>query len=259
MHKEKFDRVAITRPISNSIAECELTHLERSPINIAEAQRQHALYEQALESLGYSIFQLSAAHDLPDAVFVEDVAIVLPEIAIITRPGAVSRRPELKTIKPVLKAYRQLAEIKYPATLDGGDVLVNQKKIFTGLSNRTNEAGLAQLAAITKPLGYSVTGIPLKKCLHLKTAVTQLSENHLLLNPAWVDKDWFDGFRITEIHSDEPFAANVISKDSRVLCPASCPKTAQILRDLDYEVVLVDQSELAKAEAGLTCCSILID
>ena len=117
-----------------------------------------------LEKLGYSILQLPAAHDLPDAVFVEDIAIVLPEIAIITRPGAVSRRPELKTIKPALSKFRELAEIKSPATLDGGDVLVPQETIFVGLSNRTNSAGLAQLADITRPLGYSVTGIPLKKC-----------------------------------------------------------------------------------------------
>lgn len=258
MHNKQSAPVAITRPVSKTITECELTHLSRSPVNIRKARKQHKAYEQALERLGYSILQLPAAHDLPDAVFVEDVAVVLPEIAIITRPGAASRRPELKTIKPALSKYRKLAGIKAPATLDGGDVLVVGKTIFVGLSNRTNEAGLARLADITEPLGYSVTGIPLKKCLHLKTAVTQLSDNHLLLNPEWVDAKLFDGYRITEIHPDEPFAANVISIGNHVICSASSPGTAQILRDSGYEVVPVDQSELAKAEAGLTCCSILI-
>jgi len=259
MDNKQSARVAITRPVSNTIAECELTHLARSPIHISEAQKQHKNYKQTLKKLGYYILNLPAAHDLPDAVFVEDIAIVLPEIAIITRPGAVSRRPELKLIKPALSKFRELTGIKSPATLDGGDVLVSQQTIFIGLSNRTNSGGLAQLADITKPFGYSVTGIPLKKCLHLKTAVTKLSDKHLLLNPQWVDAELFDGFRITEIHPDEPFAANIISIDNHVICSASCPKTSQIIRDSGFEVVLVDQSELAKAEAGLTCCSILIN
>lgn len=258
MHNKQSAPVAITRPVSKTITECELTHLSRSPINIKKAREQHKAYEKALESLGYSIVQLPSAHDLPDAVFVEDIAVVLPEIAIITRPGAVSRRPELKTIMPALSKYRKLDGIKAPATLDGGDVLVAGQSIFAGLSKRTNKEGLNQLTAITEPLGYSVTGIPLKKCLHLKTAVTWLSDRHLLLNPAWVDPGRFDGFRITEIHPDEPFAANVIAIDNRVICSASCLVTAQILRDSGYDVVPVDQSELAKAEAGLTCCTILI-
>ena len=164
MYNKQSAPVAITRPVSNTISECELTHLARSPIDINQAQKQHKIYEQTLEKLGYSILQLPAAHDLPDAVFIEDIAIFLPEIAIITRPGAVSRRPELKTVKPALSKFREFAEIKAPATLDGGDVLVPQETIFTGLSNRTNSIGLAQLAAITRLFGYSVTGIPLKKC-----------------------------------------------------------------------------------------------
>ncbi len=259
MDNKQSARVAITRPVSNTIAECELTHLARSPIDISEAQKQHKNYKQTLKKLGYSILNLPAAHDLPDAVFVEDIAIVLPEIAILTRPGAVSRRPELKSIKPTLSKFRELARIKSPATLDGGDVLVSLKKIFVGLSNRTNTAALAQLSDITKPFGYSVTGIPLKKCLHLKTAVTKLSNKHLLLNPEWVDAELFEGFRTTEIHPAEPFAANVLSIGNDVICSASCPLTAQNLEDLGCKVVSVDQSELAKAEAGLTCCSVLID
>src|SRR6056297_167501 len=144
MDNKQSARVAITRPVSNTIAECELTHLARSPIDISEAQKQHKNYKQTLKRLGYSILNLPAAHDLPDAVFVEDIAIVLPEIAILTRPGAVSRRPELKSIKPTLSKFRELARIKSPATRDGGDVLVSLKKIFVGLSNRTNTAALAQ-------------------------------------------------------------------------------------------------------------------
>jgi dimethylargininase len=259
MHIPKNTPVAITRPISNSISACELTHLARSPIDIKNAQKQHKAYEQVLENSGFSIVQLPAVHDLPDAVFVEDVAVVLPEIAIITRPGAASRRPELTTVKPVLSEYRKLATITAPGTMDGGDVLVAGKTIFVGLSQRTNDQGLSQFSGIVTPLGYKVIGIPLTECLHLKTAATCLTADHLLLNPKWVGANTFDGYVVTEIHPDEPFAANVISIDDRVICSASCPKTAQIIRDSGFEVVLVDQSELAKAEAGLTCCSILID
>ena len=259
MHIRKTTPVAITRPISNSIIECELTHLSRSPIDIRKARAEHSAYEQALIDLGYLVKQLPEADDLPDGVFVEDCAIVLPEVAILTRPGAASRRPELTTVKPVLSEYRKLAFITAPATMDGGDVLVAGKTIFVGLSQRTNDKGLSQFSGIVTPLGYKVIGIPLTKCLHLKTAVTCLTADHLLLNPKWVGADLFDDYRITKIHPDEPFAANVLSIDNRVICSESCPKTAQIIKDSGFEVVHVDQSELAKAEAGLTCCSILID
>lgn len=259
MQIRKNTPVAITRPISNSIIQCELTHLSRSPIDIRKARTEHSGYEQVLRDLGYLVKQLPEADDLPDGVFVEDCAVVLPEIAILTRPGAVSRRPELTTVKPALSKYRELASITAPGTMDGGDVLVAGKTIFVGLSQRTNDKALSQFSGIVTPLGYKVIGIPLTKCLHLKTAATCMTEDHLLLNPKWVDADFFDDFRITKIHPDEPFAANVLSINNRVICSESCPKTAQIIEDLGYRVVRLDQSELAKAEAGLTCCSILID
>src|SRR6056297_1778352 len=226
MHIRKTTPVAITRPISNSIIECELTHLSRSPIDIRKARAEHSAYELALRDLGYLVKQLPEADDLPDGVFVEDCAIVLPEVAILTRPGAASRRPELTTVKPVLSEYRKLAFITAHATMDGGDVLVAGKTIFVGLSQRTNDKGLSQFSGIVKPLGYKVIRIPLTKCLHLKTAVTCLTTDHLLLNPKWVGADLFDGFRITEIHPDEPFEDNRISDDNPELCSAPSPQTS---------------------------------
>jgi dimethylargininase len=259
MNKKLHTPVAITRPVSNLLADCELTHLSRSPIDIDKAREQHKAYEQVLEKLGYTILRIPETHDLPDGVFVEDCGVVLPEIAIVTRPGAASRRPELQTIKPALSEYRKLACLTPPATLDGGDVLVAGKTIFVGLSQRTNREGVEQLARITEPLGYNVLGISLTECLHLKTAVTRLSDEHLLLNPDWVSRDFFDGFKTTAVYMDEPFAANVLAIGNKVMCPASCPLTAQIIKNLGFDVIAVDQSELAKAEAGLTCCSILVD
>jgi dimethylargininase len=250
--------VAITRPLSSKLAECELTHLSRSPIDIRKAREEHKAYEQALRDRGYSVKRLAETDDLPDGVFVEDCAVVLPEAAILTRPGAASRRPELKTVRPVLSEYRELKSITAPATLDGGDVLVAGKVVFVGLSQRTNAEGLSQFSEIVTPLGYTVVGVPLTKCLHLKTAVTCLSDDHLLLNPDWVDRDIFKVYRITEVHPDEPFAANVVALGKTILCSASCPKTARKIEDHGYSVVKIDQSELAKAEAGLTCCSLLI-
>lgn len=259
MQRKETNPIAIIRPVSDKLADCELTHLERTPIDSIKAEQQHKAYGHALERLGYEVIRLPAAPDLPDGVFVEDCAIVVPEIAIITRPGAVSRRPEIETVKPVLAAYRNIVSIKAPGTVDGGDVLVAGKKVFVGLSARTNEQGLIQIRNILEPLGYSVTGVSLKGCLHLKTAVTHLTDSHLLYNPDWVNRYNFREFEMTAVHPDEPFAANVMAIGNHILCSASGPKTAQIINDLGFDTLGIDQSELAKAEAGLTCCSILIN
>ena len=249
--------IAITREISPKIAKCELTHLERQVIDIDNARLQHQQYEDALAALGCQVQRLPVEPDLPDSVFVEDAAIVLDELAVITRPGAESRQPETESVARALQPFRKLAFIQPPGTLDGGDVLRIAKALYVGLSGRSNLAGIEQLRSILEPYGYSVQGVELHGCLHLKSAVTQVAEDTLVINPAWVDGQMFGDMKLIEVDPREAFAANAVWIGDAVIHPAAFPLTRQRLEDAGIKVQVVDASELAKAEGGVTCCSLI--
>jgi len=249
--------IAITRKVSPSINQCELTYLERDPINLEIANDQHENYEKALRSLGLKVISLPPAPDLPDSVFVEDIALVLDEIAIITRPGVVSRRKEVADIKNALKPYRELVSIQAPGTLDGGDILAAGDTIYVGVSSRSNQEGIQQLQEFVNPFGYHVEAISVNGCLHLKSAVTLVGENIFLINPEWIDKEIFKGYRIIEIDEKEKNAANALLIDQTVIYQPSFPETAEKLADAGLNLKMVDSSELGKAEGALTCCSLI--
>lgn len=250
--------VALTRAVPPSILRCELTHVQRAPIDVHRAAAQHRRYEKALEAMGCTVRRLPATPDLPDSVFVEDVAVVLPEVAVVTRPGAASRRAETASAAEALAAYRPLARIQAPGTMDGGDVLRVGRRIVVGRSARTNADGIRQLRAIASAYGYEVAAVSVAGCLHLKTAVTQVSDGAVLLNPAWIDADVFAAMDRIDVHPDEPFAANALRVGDAVLFPAAFPRTRERLEARGIAVRTVDADELAKAEAGLTCCSIIV-
>ena len=251
--------VAITRAVSPALARCELTHLAREPIDVARAAAQHAAYERALAALGCRVVSLPAEPDLPDSVFVEDTAVVVNELAVITRPGAATRRPETAAVARAIAAYRPLAEIVAPGAIDGGDVLRLGRRVLVGRSGRSNEDAIAQLGALLRPHGYTVEGVAVHGCLHLKSAVTQVAPGAVLLNPAWVDADVFAGHRVLEIDPSEPYAANALLIGDAAIYPAAFPRTAARLERAGVSLVTVDVSELAKAEGAVTCCSIVID
>ena len=252
-------RVAITRGVSPAIGHCELTHLDRTPINIDVAKAQHALYEAVLGELGCRVQRLDEEPDLPDSVFVEDVAVVLDEVAIITRPGVPSRRGERPSVERALEPHRPLAHIREPGILDGGDVLVVGKDIHIGISSRSDTDALDQVQAIVADHGYRVDGIDVRGCLHLKSAVTAVSDDTLLINPAWVDPTDLGGRTCIPIDPSEPGAANVVRVGDTVLIGAAFPRTGEHLSAAGFDVRPVDASELAKAEGALTCCSLLFD
>ncbi len=193
---------------------------------------------------------------MPDAVFVEDTAIVLDEVAVITRPGAASRRPETASIARALEPYRELRFIEAPATIDGGDVLHVGRALFVGLTSRSSKEGIAQLRELVAPFGYSVTGVPVTGCLHLKTAVTQIAPDALLINPAYVDPGAFN-MQYIEVDPSEPFGGNAVLINEKVIYPAAFPRTRRRMEQAGISVRTVDASELAKAEGGVTCCSLL--
>jgi len=250
--------IAITRAVSPTIARCELSFLDRVPIDVARATAQHEAYERCLESLGCTVVHAEPAPDLPDAVFVEDVAVVLDEVAIITRPGAESRRPETEGIAAVLQRHRNVRGIEAPATLDGGDVLRIGRTIYVGRSLRTNDDGIEELGAIAAEFGYVIAPVAFRGCLHLKSAVTQAGDRLLLVNPEWIDVRQFRGFEAMPIDPSEPFAANILRIGGALLHGASYPRTRRRLEDRRLRVETVDLSEFEKAEGGVTCCSILM-
>ena len=250
---------AITRPVSRSIAQCELTHVTRTPIDLEVARRQHAEYEAALESLGVRIVRLPELPDYPDAVFVEDTALVLDEVAVLTRPGAESRRGEVDAMAEALAPFRRTVRITGEATLDGGDVLRLGRTLYVGRSRRTSAEGVAALGALVAPYGYAVCEVPVRGALHLKSAATQVGPEWILVNPEWVDAAHFEGYDALTVDAGEPFAANAVLVNGAVVHSTAFPRTQAMLRAHGIRVVGVDASELAKAEGGVTCCSLLFD
>jgi dimethylargininase len=252
-------RIAITRPVSPAIQQCELTHLARQPIDLERARAQHGQYEQALRSLGIKVLSLPAERDLPDSVFVEDTAIVLDELAVITIPGVPLRRNETASVAAVLKDYRELAAIQPPATLDGGDVLRIGRVLYVGLTGRSNLEGIEQMRSLLYRYGYTVVGVPVSGCLHLKSAVTLVAPDTLLFNPHWVDVQHLGAMQAIEIDAAEPAAANALMVEERVIYPRAYPRTAERLAKAGVKLLQVDADELAKAEGAVTCCSLIFE
>ncbi len=250
--------VAITRDVSPRFNECEITHIERTPIDLDIARAQHREYVNVLKKLGCNVIELPAEADLPDSVFVEDTAFILSEVAVITRPGADSRKPETESIIRALSSYIKLIQVREPATIDGGDVLVLGKNIYVGLSSRSNAEAVKQLNDLLCDYGYKVTGIEMHDCLHLKSAVTRLDGTTLLINRSWVDTHDFENIDWIEVDPSEAFAANCLPIGESIIFPTTFPKTIAELEERGYKIVTVDVSELAKAEGAVTCCSLII-
>jgi dimethylargininase len=250
---------AITRAVSPSMNECELSFAERRVIDIAKAIEQHERYEECLRSLGIRVVSLPAVVDSPDAVFVEDPAIVLDEAAVMTRMGAESRRGESASLAEVVARFRPLRWIHEPGTLEGGDVVRIGRKLFVGRSARSNAAGIAQLRSELAPFGYAVEAVPMRDCLHLKSACTYLGREAMLANRDWVDLAPFAGCHVIDVAPEEPGAADVLAIGDTVLIPASFPRTARVLELASWAVLPIDVSELQKAEAGVTCMSLIFE
>jgi dimethylargininase len=258
-------RFALTRPVGSGIVGCELTFLDRSPIDPVRARAQHEAYEHALAAAGWRVQRVPAAPGHPDGVFVEDAVVMLDEVAVLARPGAASRRGEVASVEAALRDLApdlEIRRIAAPGTLDGGDVLPIGRTLWVGVGHRTNAEGVRQLAAAAEAGGYRVRPVTAEGCLHLKTAVTAAADDLLIANPAWIDTSAFTPCEVVAVHADEPFAANVLRLGDLVLLAAGSPRTRdrldQRLRARGASTVEVAMDELAKAEAGVTCCSVLV-
>jgi dimethylargininase len=251
--------IALTRGVSPTLGNCELQELKREPIDVQKAAEQHREYERCLAALGARVISLPADARFPDGVFVEDPAVVLDEAAVMTRMGAESRRGEGEQLRKALKEFRPLSEIREPATLEGGDVMRVGKTLFVGLSRRTNRDGIGQFSGLARPFGYQVIAVRVDGCLHLKSACCYLGRQTVLANRAWIDTAPLEGFKIIDVPADEPRSANVLKVGETLILPDAFPKTLELLTNAGFQVRTVDVSELAKAEGGVTCTSLLFE
>jgi len=250
---------AITRAVSAALTNCELSFIERIPIDMEKARAQHHAYENALASLGARVISLPEEPELPDSMFVEDPAIVLDELAVVFPLGTETRRREAASLAKAISRFRKIAAVTLPGTVEGGDIMRVDRKLFVGQTSRSNEEGIRQLRGIVQSYGYEVIAVPVTGCLHLKSGVTHLGKNILLANRGWFDPAPLAGFEWIDVDPAEPHAGNALALNGTVLFPASFPQTRARIEAKGFHVLPLDISELQKAESGLTCSSLLFD
>ena len=248
---------AFTRAVSPRIAECELTFIDRVAINFERAVEQHKQYEEMLRGLGVEVRQIPANDNCPDSCFLEDTALVLDEIAVLTRPGSDARRAEVAGVAPFIRQHRQTAEIEAPATLEGGDVLRIGRQLFVGVTTRTTREGIESLRKYAEPRGYKVHPVVVPGALHLKSVCTAVDAHTILADATRVELSPFAEFEVVQVPAEEWMAANVLLIDGTVCMHSGFGKTIEILQRRGLDVRTTDISEFLKAEAGLTCMSLI--
>ena len=251
-------QMAITRPTGEELQDCELTHIARSPITVSRAIDQHADYLSVLRSLNVTVIELPRLPGHPDAVFVEDTALVLSEVAVLLRPGAPSRLGEVPSMGAALRRYRQCVAVVEPAILDGGDLITFGRRILVGETTRSDAGGATALAELVKPFGYTVDTVPVQGVLHLKSAATVVDDETLIVNPACVDLG-FLGVKLLEVPLGEPQGANVVRIGESLLADASAPATIDLLRGHGAAVREVEVDEFAKAEGAISCKGVIFE
>jgi dimethylargininase len=252
-------KIALVRIPASNLADGELTHLDRSPVDTELADSQWEKYVAVLEAEGFTTVEVESADTHADSVFIEDAVVMLGNTAVLTSPGAQSRRGEIAGVEralSTLEADLDVARIVEPGTLDGGDVLKVGTTVYVGRGGRTNAEGIRQFRAIAKPLGFDVVAVPVSRVLHLKSAVTALPDGTVIGHAPLVEHpELFTRFLAVP---EETGAAVVVLSPDSVLMSASAPLTAALIEDLGYRVVTVDISEFEKLEGCVTCLSVRI-
>ncbi|MDN4641180.1 arginine deiminase family protein [Agreia sp. PsM10] len=248
--------VLVRRP-SDNLAEGIVTHLERTEVDSDLADTQWESYVAALIGAGWKPVEVERATDLADSVFVEDSVVMFGRLAVLASPAAPTRVAEIDGVeKSVRSLGLDVTRIVQPGTLDGGDVLKIEKRVYVGRGGRTNAEGIRQLRHILSPLAYTVIAVPISKVLHLKSAVTALPDGTVIGYPPVVDDPKiFDRFLAVP---EEAGAHVVILSDDTVLMSSAAPESAQLIESLGYRVIAVDISEFEKLEACVTCLSVRV-
>ena len=251
----KFTKAIVRTPCRSFVNGLTTAGLGKPDYNLA--LKQHKKYIEALEMCGLEVLITEPDERLPDSVFVEDTAILIPECAIITIPGAESRKAETDRIKKALKSfYRNIEEISSPGTVDGGDVMMAGSHFFIGISDRTNIEGAKQLIKILEKYGYSGSTVSLNNVLHLKSGVAYLENNYLVATGEFTDKEEFKKYNILKVKDEESYAANCVWINDFVLVAKGFPKTKELIEEAGYETIELDVSEFRKLDGGLSCLSL---
>ena len=249
--------MAITRGVSRRIDACQLTHRSREPVNYEKACVQLEQYCELLSNWGVNLLPVAASDSHPDCCFVQDTAVVLDEVCVIASMGADTRLGEVSEVEKLVAPLRKIRHIFLPATLDGGDVVQFGKRLFVGLSTRTNARGIAALAEIVERFGYTVIPVVVTGGLHLTTGCGIVNDETVLLNPRWLDAFAFSGLRQLYVPEDEPWAANTIRVDNNVCLEAGAPQTVDLVQPYAGNIAMLDISEFRKAEGSLSCLSLI--
>ena len=248
---------AIVRTPGKSIVEGLTESKALGAPNYEQAIIQHQSYIDSLKMCGLDVTVLEPCEEYPDSTFLEDVALITPSCAIITRPGAYSRRGEVKEIESVLRnRFNNVQVIETPGTLEGGDVMMVGNHYYIGLSNRTNLKGAKQIIEILNKYGMSGSTISLNKMLHLKTGLSFLENNNLIVCGEFINDSRFDQYNSIEIPESESYAANCIWVNEFVIIPLGYPITKEKIRNAGYTVLETDVSEFQKLDGGLSCLSL---
>jgi dimethylargininase len=250
--------IALIRPIPASFASALCAAAPDEPIDLERARTQHAAYVAALTDAGAETIALPVADALPDSCFVEDTAVVAAGVALITRPGAPSRQAETAATAEALRTRYELAFVREPATLDGGDCMRVGTTIFVGRSARTNDAGIARLTEVFAPRGIRVVAIELPAgVLHLKCVCAPLGDDRITLADDSIARDHFGDLHVVRVPAEESYAANVLAIGDRVLVSAGYPRTHEVLTRAGVRITPLATTEVRKADGALTCLSIL--
>jgi dimethylargininase len=254
---DEYAFTAITRGVSKNIAACELTYRCREEIDYTKAAFQLEQYCQLLRKWNVNLVTIPGSDSYPDCCFVQDTAVVLDEVCVIASMGATTRAGEVSEVERLLSPFRRIRRIVPPATLDGGDVVQIGKRLFVGLSRRTNARGIAALDRIVEPLGYSVVPVTVDGGLHLTTGCGVVNDETILLNPRWLDAGAFKGLRQLHVPEDEPWAANTIRVNDFVCLEEGAPRTMDIVQPYAGNIDTLNISEFRKAEGSLSCLSLI--
>ena len=253
--KTKFTR-AIVRTPCKSIVE-GLTSANMGKPDYNKALEQHQEYIQALQYCGLEVIILPADERYPDSTFVEDTALLTPHCAIFTNPGAESRKGEIAIIRETIADfYNTIETIKPPGTVEAGDIMMVGDNSYIGLSERTNEEGANQMISILRHYGMNGIPINMNQMLHLKTGLSYIENNYLMITKEFLNEPTFQQFKQLEVSSEEAYAANSVRINDRVLVPQGFPNTKALIESAGYETIVIDTSKFRKIDGGLSCLSL---
>jgi dimethylargininase len=222
-----------------------------------KALKQHSQYVEALKECGLEVIILEPDENFPDSTFVEDTALLTPHCAIITNPGAPSRKGEIVEIKEVLRRYfNNIEHINDPGTVDGGDILRVGSHFYIGIAERTNSTGAQQVISILNKYGMSAATVSLKNVLHLKSGVSYLEKNNLVVSSEFIENTQFQSYNLIKVDQEESYAANCVWVNETVLIAKGFPKTKEAIEKAGYKTIEIDVSEFRKVDGGLSCLSL---